>query len=202
MARSTKRRKAKTKFRLTKELIFLLLFLVVIAISTGLMGIKSKKDVLLSKITTAQQAAGQSQNLLTEDNVYGEISYKKLVTKVKKSSYTYVYYGSYSDQSYLSNMETINQRAQKYDVKKVYLLDSSWATSLDTSDKTYGETNNETLTQVEKALDDVDLKTMNQLWVFKDGKIVFNSKDLIEDKYQPAPWNFVIEQAFGTYNNK
>ena len=202
MARSSKRRKAKTKFKVTKPLIFLLLFLVVIAIATGLLGITSKKDKLYNKITSAQSSVASDADQLNEDNVYKEISYKSLTSKIKRSAYTYVYYGSYSDSTYLTYIETINQRAQTYDVKTVYLLDSSWTTHFDIEDEDNGEEDNIVITELEKKLDDVDLLTAPQLWVFKEGKVVFNSKDYTTDVYQTAPWKYVIEQAFGNYNTK
>lgn len=205
MARSNKHRKAKTKFKFTKEFIFLVLFLIVIGIATGLLGIRSKADKLYDKITAAQSAASSSSSTITtlsEDNVYKEISYKNVINKIKKSSYTYVYYGSYDDANYLTYLEDINQKAQTYEVGTVYLLDSSWAVSVDIEDEDHGEENNEILTQVEKALDGVDLKKNPQLWVFKDGKIQFNSQELLDDTYQTPTWPFIIEQAFGHYNNK
>ncbi len=198
--RSNKHRKIKTRFRFTKELIFLILFIAVIAVLTGLLSIESDASKLYTKITTAQSNVESfSGSTLEEDNVFKEISYKKLVNKIDSSEYTYVFYGNVSSTDYLTYIQTVNSRAKEYDVKRVYLLDSTWATSIDTSDEDYGEENNNILTEVENALDGVDMTVAPSLWVFKDSKVVFNSKDYIKDSYQSSTWNYTIEQCFGNF---
>ncbi len=201
MARSYKKRKVKTKFKFTKPFIFLLLFFVVIIVLTGLFGIRSEKSKLYSKISKAETAASVS-NGVSEDNVFREISYKGLVNKIDKSSYTYVYYGVMTSADYLNNLETVNKRAKSYDIKTVYLFDSMFSTYLDIEDEDDGEENNVILTALQKSLGEVDLKTNNQIWVFKSGELVFNSKDYTNDTYQASKFNYVLEQAFGNYNNK
>lgn len=198
--RSNKHRKIKTRFRFTKELIFLILFIAVVAIFTGILSIESDASKLYTKITTAQSNVESfSGSTLDEDNVFKEISYKKLVNKVDSSDYTYVFYGNISNTDYLTYIETVNARAKEYDVERVYLLDSLWATSIDTTDEDFGEENNNILTEVENALDGVDMTIVPSLWVFKDSKVVFNSADYLNDSYQKGTWNYTIEQCFGDF---
>lgn len=198
--RSNKHRKVKTRFKFTKALAVLLGFIVVIAILTGLLSIESDAEKLYTKITTAQAAVDDfSGTSLDEDNVFKEISYKKLTSKIKSSDYVYVYYGTITNTDYLTYIQTVNDRAQTYNVDRVYLLDSVWATSIDTDDEDFGEENNLVLSEVERALGGVDMTIVPSLWVFKDGEVVFNSDDYINDTYQASTWNYVIEQAFGRY---
>ncbi|MCR5705420.1 MAG: hypothetical protein K6G48_01270 [Acholeplasmatales bacterium] len=198
--RSNKHRKVKTRFKFTKALAILLAFIAVIAIFTGVLSIESDAEKLYTKITTAQAAVEDfSGSTLDEDNVFKEISYKKLTTKVKSSDYVYVFYGTTTNTDYLTYIQTVNDRAQTYNVDRVYLLDSVWATSIDTDDEDYGEENNLVLSEVERALGGVDMTIVPSLWVFQNGEVVFNSDDYINDTYQAATWNYVIEQAFGRY---
>jgi hypothetical protein len=200
--RSNKHRKAKTSFKITKPFILLISFIVVVIIATGLLSIESKEDKLYKKITNAQSALENfSGTTLEEDNVFTEITYKKLTSKIKSSDYTFVYYGTLTNEDYLTYIQTVNARAQVYDVSRVYLLDSTWASSIDTDDEDFGEENENTLTEVEKALDNVDMTIAPSLWVFKDSKVVFNSNDYLNDTYQKCPWNYVIEQAFGKFSS-
>ena len=196
---SKKRRQYKSKFKWTKELIILIVFLCVIGLATGLMSIESKSTKLYNEITTAQTEQGVS-TYLSEDNVFEKISYKDLKSKIKKDSYTYVYYGSMSDSTYLTYIQTVNEVAKKYDVKKVWLHSSSWADNLDLEDADDGEANNQKLVDRENSLAGVDLKQTPQFWVFKSGKLVFQASAYVNDTYQQAGWELVIEKAFGLFN--
>lgn len=199
MARSNKRRKVKTKFRWTKELIILIVFIALIGLGTGLLSIESKSTKLYKEITTAQTS---EQTALSEDNVFEWISYKDLKKKINSSNYTYVYYGSLNVADFLANIEAVNQGAQDYEVKKVYLYSSTWAEELDLTDEDTLDENKEALSNREAALGGVDLRTYPQLLVFKDGKAVFKSADLTGDSYQQATWRHVINQAFGNPEKK
>ena len=198
--RSNKHRKVKTRFKFTKPLAFLISFIVVIAILTGLLSIESKEEKLYNRITNAQSALdGFSGKSLDEDNVFADISYKKLTKKIKSSDYTYVYYGTLTNSEFFTYIETVNERAQTYEVKKVYLLDGTWASQIDTEDEDYGEENNNVLTEVENAIGGVDMTVLPSLWIYKNGEVVFDSNDYINDTYQKGTWNYVIEQAFGHF---
>lgn len=198
--RSNKHRKVKTRFKITKPLIFLLGFIVVIIVLTGLLSIESADEKLYTRITNAQAAIDDfSGKTLDKDNVFKQISYKKLTKKVKSSDYVYVYYGTTTNTNFLTYIQTVNDRAQTYNVDKVYLLDSKWATSIDIDDEDYGEENNNVLTEVEKALGGVDMTIAPSLWIFQNGNVVFNSEDYLSDTYQAGTWNYVIEQAFGHF---
>ncbi|MGM9971851.1 MAG: hypothetical protein ACI35W_05525 [Anaeroplasmataceae bacterium] len=199
MARSNKRRKVKTKFRITKELIILIVFIALVGLATGLLSIESKSTKLYKEITSAQTS---SQTALAEDNVFSWISESDLKKKIASSEYTYVYYGSTSVTEFLDNIQAVNQGAQDYDISKVYLFSSSWAEGLDMTDEDTLDSNKQALKDKGDALGGVDLLIYPQLWVFKDGKAIFKSSDLTEDTYQQANWRFVIYQAFGNPENK
>ncbi len=191
MARSKRRNKA--TFKWTKELIILLSVIIVMIGVTIVLGIPSKADKLYEKYTSAQTS---SQTALTEDNVFEEISFKKLAKRIKNDEYTYVYYGSITVTEFLDNIEAVNQAAQLYEIDKVYILESTWVQELDLEDEDDGKENQAKLDAREEQLDGVDMSIYPSLWIFKNGKVVFNSDDILNDDYFPAGWSFVIERAF------
>lgn len=206
MARATKRRRnATTKFRWTKELIFLIVFLCVIGLATGLMSIESSATKLYKEITEAQQSVlGSSSDdsssipYMSEDNVFKKIEYKDLLKQITSDEYTFVYYGTTTDSTFLTYIETVNSRAKEYDVSRVYLYSSDWTSSLDLNDEDEGEANKQKLVDRENSLAGVDLESIPNLWVFKSGKLVFEASKLTGDTYSSANWYFAIEQAFGS----
>lgn len=204
MARATKkRRNASKKFKWTKELIFLIVFLCVIGLATGLMSIESSATKLYNEITEAQASKLGSDSsstvpYMSEENVFKKIEYKDLLKKIATDEYTFVYYGSTDDSTFLTYIETVNSRAKEYDVSRVYLYSSDWALNLDLDDEDDGKANKQKLVDRENSLCGVDLETAPNLWVFKNGKLLFEASKLTSDSYSSANWYYVIEQAFGS----
>lgn len=197
MARATKKRRTSNKkFRWTKELIFLIIFLCVIGLATGLMSIESKSTKLYNEITEAQQS-NSITTYMSEDNVFEKISYKKILNKITSDDYTFVYYGTSSNSDFLTYIQTVNERAKEYEVSKVWILDSSLYTDLDLDDEDEGEANNQKLVDRENSLDGVDLSVYPNLFVFKGGKLVYQLSDYTKDSYTEMNMNLAIEQAFG-----
>ncbi len=198
MARATgKRRKAKTKFRWNIWLTVLILFLCALGLGIGLMSIKSEKTKMYDEIIGAQTSVGIS-NVLDEKNVYAKISYSSLKKKIKNDSYTYVYYGSTDVTEYLEQIQAVNKCAQDNDVSRVYLYSSKWAEGIDVEDEDNGEDNRAKLETKAEAIGGVDLKTYPQLWVYKNGELVFDSNEYMAD----SNWTYVITQAFGNPERK
>lgn len=202
MARTNKRRKFKTKFRWTKELIILIVFILVVGVATILLSLESKSTKLYKEITSAQS---DEQTVLAEDNVFSYwLSQKELRSKIKSSDYTYVYYGSTSVSEFLDNIQAVNQGATDYEIDTVYLYSSTWAEELDMTDEDTLDENKEALKTKSDALGGVDLLVYPQLWVFKSGELVFNSADYTEDTYVGSyvSWQLIINQAFGNPEGK
>lgn len=202
MARVKSRNRNKTKFKWTKELILLLVAILVLAGVTIVLNIPSKKEKMYESIVTAQTTA-EVEATLDEDNVFKTISYKALDKKINSDEYTYVYYGSKNISDWLIQIETVNQKAQDFEIDTVYLFSSVWAEELDLDDTDDAAANQKKLDAREDALDGVDLLTYPSIWVFKSGKVVFDSTEVFDDPYVPSSqWTFVLARAFGNPEKK
>ena len=127
---ASKNRKNRVKFKLTKELIFLVLGLIAIAVTTIVLSQESASEKKIKSINTAiidyNLANGSSYNTITGEDVFDIIEYDELKSTISKKGYVYIYYGSLEKAAYLENLASINTAALAAEVKTVYLYYSSW----------------------------------------------------------------------------
>ncbi len=210
MASKSKRNQA--KFKWTKELIFLIVFIVGIIAITVILAIPSSSKRTLTKyneaITAYNTENSTSYSTLSSDNVYEEISggYDKQVNKVvelaQSDKYTYVFYGALSNATFLEQLSNVNAYAKNYEIEKVYVFLANYVTDAEanqeTSTSTYNnkikEYNNLINKSVDKDCKEFDMATYPALLAFKDGKLVYNTQIDTKAEYT---WNQYINKVFG-----
>ncbi|MBQ3253226.1 MAG: hypothetical protein IJA65_01615 [Acholeplasmatales bacterium] len=201
---ASKSRRNKVKFKLTKELIILVVALVAILVATIIMGLPSneakKLDEYNGKITAFNNANQTSHQLLSEGHVFKEISYNSLTKKKNNDDYTYVLYGTFDQESFVSILSTLNYQAKEYEIDTIYLFLATWVAEQEDTDsidfnKEVNEKNavlNENKDKDQNEFDMADIDTATLL-VFKDGSLVFNTQTY--DESAEYTWNNYINKA-------
>lgn len=201
---ASKSRRNKVKFKLTKELIILVVALVAILVATIIMGLPSneakKLDEYNGKITAFNNANQTSHQLLSEGHVFKEISYNSLTKKKNNDDYTYVLYGTFDQESFVSNLSILNYQAKEYEIDTIYLFLATWVAEQEDTDsidfnKEVNEKNsvlNENKDKDQNEFDMADIDTATLL-VFKDGSLVFNTQTY--DESAEYTWNNYINKA-------
>ncbi len=199
---ASKGRKNKVKFRWTKELIFLILFVVAILGVTIALAAPTNEAKQLEKYNNAIEtfnATNQTQyQTLTEDHVFKEISHNSLAKKKNNDGYTYVLYGLLDDGTFLSSLASINAMAKDNEIKTVYLYFATWVSEQeDTNSITFKNECNEKEAKLNDKVDadhvDFDLTVYPTLLVFYDGELIYNSQTY-KDNTQGS-WNNYINDA-------
>lgn len=196
---ASKSKRNKVKFKFTKELFFLIAALLVMISVTIVFAIPSRQERQLTEINQAITSYNTENSTtyytLNKDNHIQVLSHSDLVNQKNNSEYTIVWYGSLSDATYLEQIYTFENFADKYEVSKVYLYYSTFveeATENETTDTLSYKTELKTM---EDQLNDnkdanaeaISLESSPAVFVFKDGKLVYNSqvaKDSSEYNYQ------------------
>jgi hypothetical protein len=204
---ASKSRRNKVKFKWTKELIFLIVFVVAIgavSLTLGLVKKFSGRDIKAVNEAIAQFNSSESQTVYTIDtykNVFKPISYNGLVSQKASSDYKYVWYGTLTSADYLRYLYQINEYAEQYEVSTVYLYYADYVQDAINNDTHNTESYKTTLKTMEDKLnagrteaEPIDLEKYAALFVFKDGKLVYNSQIANEsDQYN---WENQFVKAF------
>ena len=214
MASKNKRNQA--KFKWTKELTFLVVFLVAMIAITVVLAIPSSAKRNLNKyneaITAYNTENSTSISTLTTDNVFEEISggYDKQVSNVmdavKKEQYTYVFYGKLTEGQFLTQLAEINTVAKEYEVKKVYIFLANYVSDAEANSETATSTYNNQIKEYNKILNadrfsdckEFDMASTPALLVYKDGKLFFNTQSDADESFT---WSQYINKAFGFEKN-
>lgn len=208
---ASKNRRKKTKFKLTKELVILVVGLLALIVVTIILAIPSSEKKFYNKLNNAiSEVGGSNATAIPLENVFEEIDesdYSDTINEVKNaksaSGYTYFFYGSLSDSTYVSQLSPINKTAQDYEVKKVYLFYSTFYDDAKSNDELNTSSFKSTADGYNKSLNDgksgdafaIDFKIEGAaLFVFKDGSLIFNTQ---VDEDSKASWDFYIQKAFG-----
>ncbi len=187
---ASKSKRNRVKFKWTKELFFLIGFLVVLIVVTIVLAIPSRADRQLAEIneaiTTYNTANETTYYPLSADNHISVLSHDDLVNKKNDSSYTIVWYGSLTDGSYLEQIYTLDQRvsASKNKVSQVYLYYNTFVEDAVKNETTDTLSYKNSLRAMEDQLNDgknpdaeaIDLSKYPSIFVFKEGKLVYNSQ--------------------------
>lgn len=206
-----KGRKSTVKFVLHKELIFLVAGILAIIAATIILSIPSKSDKFLTEVNDAIYAYNTTNSTsyanLAEDHVYIDADLEDIEDAIKEcgsGEYVYVLYGSINSTKIMQYLNTINTEAKNREVENVYWYSSSkveTAEDLESAefiaeinkDQEVFNGSNEDL--VAAGVEAVDLLVYPALYVYKDGKLVFNSVTVDEDgSYN---WEIMIGHAFG-----
>lgn len=201
---ASKSRKNKVKFKLTKELVILVVGLLVIIAATIIMGLPSNASKTLERYNS-QIAEFNTKNStnhyeLPEDHVFKEISYNGLTKKKNNDGYTYVIYGSFNQGTFVENIYSINMKAKDLEIGTIYLFFNDWVANEEDTDSI--EFNNEA-SQKNAVLnekknpnqDEFDIADISDttILVFKAGELVFNTQTYADnDSYS---WETLIHQA-------
>ena len=204
---ASKSKRNRTKFKWTKELSFLIAFVAIIgAVALTLVLVKkfSGRDIKEVNEAIVQFNESESQTVYTLDtnkNVFRKISHDGLVSQKNSSDYTYVWYGTLTSADYLRNLYTLNEMAESYKVNTVYLYYADYVQNAINNDTKDTEAYKTTLKSMEDELNAgrtdataIDLEKYAAIFVFKDGKLVYNSQVAEDsDKYD---WKLQFTKAF------
>ena len=198
---ASKNRKNRVKFKLTKELIFLVLGLIAIVVTTIVLSQESASEKKIKSINTAiidyNLANSTSYNTITGEDVFDIIEYDELKSTISKNGYVYIYYGSLEKAAYLENLASINSAALAAEVKTVYLYYSTWVDGQEDLDAPeFKEEANEREEIFNKNNDqynveDFDITVTPTLLVYHNGDLIFNSQSASEE------WTKIIPIAMG-----
>ncbi len=159
-------RREKFKFKWTKELVFLIVGLLAVIITTIVLALPNKEDKFLDRWSAAQ---------LPRDGKISEISESALLDKLGNGSYVFVFYGTPDDETSVTNIKTVETAAENFEVDNVYWLDATEV--FKTTDEIKGTQDfKNKIDAREEALGGVDLLKYGTFWVYdKEGKLVLDS---------------------------
>ena len=189
-AKHSGKRRNRVQFKWTKELIFFLIGFVV------LIGLMIFCLIPTSKQSFHKKWVSTSANLKL-DNQFEETNFDKLKKKIDNKETVYVYYAFDGDDTSKSNLEILDHYTNKqvgsneykhYNIDKIYVYDANdadyvknhnddekAASALDSKAEYFNSLKSADIKK------DIDLSTYCQLWIFKDGQLVFSSSDIISD---------------------
>ena len=215
---ASKSKRNRTKFKWTKELIFLLAGIVVLIVVAIVINLPTKATVALEKynnsISEYNTANSTQYSLLPTKHVFKDTNIDYIKNDKKSDEYTYVFYGSLTNAEFLENLSKINTIALEYDVKTVYLWYADYVENTDSDTKAtasyktkvneYNDIINENINSLVKdsdglyaSQDNFDLEVYPALLVFKSNSLVFNSQTYSEsDSASEYTWTTYINSAF------
>lgn len=209
-------KKNKTKFKLHKELVFLLSAIVIMIAVTIILSIPSESKKTYDEINNAIYAynatASTSYSTIDEDHVFKKANLGDIKSAIKKSGngteedakYVYVLYGSLNSAVILQYLSVIDNEAERREVSTVYwyssekvekqedLEDTKFVSEIEADQEVF---NGESEDLVTVGVDPVDLLEYPALLVYKNGKLVFNSNTVEEDGSYNG-WDIIISHAF------
>ena len=213
---ASKSKRNRTKFKWTKELIFLMAGIVVLIVAAILINIPTKASVQLDKYNnaiTAYNTKNSTQySTIPENHVYKEVSIKSLQKKKKSDNYTFVFYCSLTNETTLEYLSKINSVATEYEIKTVYLWFADYVENSDADTKKtvkyhdkVSEYNNIVNANINSKVegsniyykqDNFDLEIYPALLVFKSDSLIYNSQTYSEnDDSSQLNWDIYVSTA-------
>lgn len=204
-------KKTKTKFKLCKELVLLIVVLVAMITTTIVLNIpsesKSTYEEINSAITAYNSANSTSYSTIGEDHVFKNASYTDVTKEINQSQsgtdenvkYVYVLYGTLDSATVLEFLSYINTEAQQREKKKVLFYSSSTVDNQeDKDDADFISDIEKKQEELNKSLGDlvdpIDLLKTPAFYVYKNGSLVFNSTTMDDDA--SYNWYLMIRKAF------
>ena len=210
---ASKSRRNRVKFKFTKELFFLIAFLVIILVTTIGLSIPSSSsrqlDSLNDAITDYNVNNSTSYGTLDKDNPFSIIKggMKKKVNKTKKlanrDKYTYVFYGTLNNATYLEQLSKISNYCdeEQYDINTVYLFYADYIEEAKKNGDDDTKSFKDTISAYEDKLNsnvsskskEFDMTIYPTLLVYKSGELLYNSQ---QDEDNELDWNAHLVKAF------
>ena len=203
-------KKNSTKFKLTKELVILVVALVAIIAVTVILSIPSKEEKIIAEYNTAIEEFNTqnstSHSTLTSD----EIVYVKAdLADIEKAlnskgtdeepEYTYVLYGTLKAATVVQYFNYINEEAKQHEIETIYFYSSSFVDGQEDKDDEeflakVDSYENVLNANVLEGVDEVDLLKTASFYVYKNGELVFNSNTYVEEGIYN--WVQILSEAF------
>ena len=160
-------RREKFKFKWTKELIFLIVGLLAVIITTICLALPTKEDKFLAKWEAAQLPRKAAVSELSESSVLDKIN--------NSGEYVFVFYGTPEDETSVTNIKTVETTAKAFDIKNVYCIDATEV--FETTDEVKNTKDfKDKIDSREEALGGVDLLKYGSFWVYNEkGELVLDS---------------------------
>ncbi len=136
--------------------------------------------------------AKQEGNTLQQDHILKQVKVKKVVELAKGDEYVFVYYGTDTCTNCAAAIGQINEELSDAGVKTIYYLQSNDSYKLSDSDSKYLTENIE---------GNIKPNGTPQLWVLKDGKVVLNSDDYIDDE-DNIKWSYFLRTCVDLIDNE
>lgn len=215
---ASKSKRNRTKFKWTKELIFLIVGIVVLIGAAIIINLPTSATQALEKynnaITKYNTDNSTQYQVLPTNHVFKDTSIDSLKNDKKSDKYTFVFYGSLTNATFLENLSKINSLATEYEVSTVYLWYADYVETTDSDTKAtasyktkvneYNDIINENINSLVAdsnglyaSQDNFDLEIYPALLVFKSNSLIFNSQTYSEsDSASEYTWTTYINSAF------
>lgn len=203
---ASKYKKNKVKFKLTKELVFLILGLLAIIGTTIALSIPNNKEKITTEINDAIELANASSteespvsySYIPQENVYETIKHDDLINEIANEEYVYVLYGSTNNSLFLSNASTLNTMAQSEELETVYIYSSLWVEETEDKEAEEFKLEKKSVEDAINANKDKDVEGFSVLnypaiLVFHNGSLVFNTQQYDDLDY--STWSIYIQKA-------
>jgi len=213
---ASKSKRNRTKFKWTKELVFLIAGIVVLIVAAILINIPTKASIQLDKynnaITTYNTNNSTSYSTLPSNHVFKETSIKGIDKKKQSDDYTFVFYCSLANATTAEYLSKINSKATELEIKTVYLWFADYVEESDEDTKKtvayhnkvneYNDIINENVNSlvtdggIYSKQDNFDLEKYPAMLVFKDDALVYNSQTYSEsDEAAQYTWDIYVDAA-------
>ena len=208
---ASKRKKNRVKFKWTKELIILIVLIVAMigaSIALSFPTAERKRiDKYNNAITTYNAENNISYSTLSDKERFRDISFSDLYDKKKSSGYTMVFYTTLKTGDFIAQMAKIDDLAEKFKLKYVYILYASYVSDASSDKKEtkdyrdhLDDLEEEINSDVDKDQDPFDMETYPVVLLFKDNTLIFNSETYKDDTN--SSFALCITKAFSlTYND-
>ncbi len=209
---ASKRNRKKVKFKWTKELIILIAALAILLTVTIILAIPSQDKKNLTKwneaITTYNTDNNTSYSTLGTEVHLKEVSgsdeklFKKVRDIADTDGYTYFFYGTLSDATYLEQLSKINSMAIEYEIESVYLVYATFYEDAKADEKLDTVSFRQTCDSYESILNtgkdgdatEIDLTVYPALFVYKNNSLIFNTQ--VGKDSQEYSWSIYLQKAF------
>ena len=215
---ASKRNRKKVKFKWTKELIILLAALAILLTVTIILAIPSQDKKNLTKwndaITAYNTENSTSYSTLGTDVHLKEVSgsdeslFNKARSIADNEGYTYFFYGSLSNATYLEYLSKINSLADEYEIENVYLMYATFYEEAEADSETDTISFKQTCDKYEDILNtgksgdatEIDLTVFPALFVYKNNSLIFNTQ--VGKDSGEYSWSIYIQKAFSFEMNE
>lgn len=199
-----KKKKVKAKFKLRVELIAILS---IVLLMVGVPVVLRLPDSNTKFANSFVEAGGS----LTNEHVFKEMNLNEITKKIENSEeLVFIYVGSTDCTESVSQISTINSRAAYWEVEQVIYYDVAFAVAEYEEDSDDETKQKEKMDSVELVFEEmgkldtvenfIDLEYTPALWVFENGKLIFNSGDFLNDDKDglrtEMNWSQIADRAF------